>query len=118
MKRARLGLLAAATIVLPVIAGACGDDGSSGGTLPPIITTTTSTTVNVTVPTERTYYVIQPGDTLSKIATRFSVSAAEVMALNGIVDPNHVEAGQRIEIPPTQVVLDTLPDSQPATSAP
>jgi len=106
--RARLGLLTA-VMVLPLVAGACGDDASSKETLPPIITTTTTTTVNETTTTVKRFYVIKSGDTLNKIAASFNVTVDDLMALNGITNPNHIEIGQELEIPPEKLVIDSLP---------
>jgi len=44
-------------------------------------------------------YVVQPGDSLSSIASRFSVSLADLMSANGITDPNQLNAGQQLIIP-------------------
>ena len=44
-------------------------------------------------------YIVQPGDNLSSIADFFSVSLAELMAANGITDPNQLSAGQQLVIP-------------------
>jgi LysM repeat protein len=104
-----VGWLAVLAMVLPVFVAACGDDSESAGTLPPLITTTTTTTMLVTTTTTVTYYVVQSGDTLSKIANRFSVDQAELMAVNGITDPDHVEKGQELRIPPPKSVAATLP---------
>ena len=115
MRRARLGLLSAVAIVFPLLAGACGDSASSKESLPPIQTTTTTTSINITTTTVRRFYVIQPNDTLNKIANRFNVSLADLEALNGITDPDHIEVGQELEIPPEKLVIDTLP--APSTSS-
>ncbi len=46
-------------------------------------------------------YRIRSGDTLAKIARRFDVTVADILAANPqISDPNHIEVGQRIVIPP------------------
>jgi murein DD-endopeptidase MepM/ murein hydrolase activator NlpD len=44
-------------------------------------------------------YVVQPGDSLSSIASRFNVSLDELMAANGIADANQLTAGQQLVIP-------------------
>jgi uncharacterized protein with FMN-binding domain len=46
-----------------------------------------------------TVYVVEPGDTLDAIAQRFSLSADEIMAVNGITDPNVLTVGQSLVIP-------------------
>jgi LysM repeat protein len=113
VKGVRLGALTVVLMTLP-LAAACGDDSAAGGTLPPMITTTTSTTVVVTTTTTISYYTVQSGDTLSKIAVKFNVDQAELMAVNGITNPDHVELGQELKIPPPKQVA----DSPPATAAP
>ncbi|MCD4672437.1 MAG: peptidoglycan DD-metalloendopeptidase family protein [Anaerolineaceae bacterium] len=44
-------------------------------------------------------YVVQPGDTLAIIATRFGVSVNEIIAENGIVDPNTISINAELRIP-------------------
>lgn len=44
-------------------------------------------------------YIVQPGDSLSSIASRFSVSLNELMSANGITDPNQLAADQQLVIP-------------------
>jgi N-acetylmuramoyl-L-alanine amidase len=104
--------MAIAAVMLPVVAAACGSSSATAEpTMPPLLTTTTtSTTVYVpTTPPQITSYVVQAGDTLSKIAGRFGVKAADIMALNGITKPDHIERGQKLKIPP--------PTADPTTSA-
>lgn len=43
-------------------------------------------------------YVIQKGDTLSKIAGRFHTTVAELRARNPEVQPNKLQIGQRITV--------------------
>ena len=47
-------------------------------------------------------YVVQPGDTLAEIAIEFDISLAELAALNGIEDIDHIEVGQRLQLPPSE----------------
>lgn len=93
------------------IAAACGGSGSAAPaeTLPPIATTTTTSTTILVTTTVQRYYVIKRGDTLSKIAQSFNVRVEDLMALNGIVDPDKIEAGDELEIPQGVVVVDSLP---------
>jgi LysM repeat protein len=45
-------------------------------------------------------YRVRPGDTLSRIATRFRRTIGQILAANSsITDPNHIEIGQLITIP-------------------
>lgn len=44
-------------------------------------------------------YIIQPGDSMSLIASRFGVTLADLMAANDIGDPNNIAAGAKIIIP-------------------
>lgn len=44
-------------------------------------------------------YIVQPGDTLSSIASRFSVDVTELMNANGIVNANQLTVGQQLIIP-------------------
>ena len=57
-------------------------------------------------------YVIQRGDTLAKIATRYGVTVKQLTDLNGIKNPNMIVPGQTLKIPGTTT---TAPA---ATSAP
>lgn len=44
--------------------------------------------------------MVEPGDSLAAIAERFGVSLGELVAANGITDPNVIAAGQVLTIPP------------------
>ncbi|MCU1487561.1 MAG: putative lysozyme [Actinomycetia bacterium] len=44
-------------------------------------------------------YTVKPGDTLSGIASRLGVSAAELARANGITDPDRVVAGRSLALP-------------------
>ena len=44
-------------------------------------------------------YVVQPGDTLFRIATRYGVSASELAVTNGLTANAWVYAGQRLTVP-------------------
>jgi LysM repeat protein len=61
------------------------------------VTSTTSVTGTLPIPASGTYTVIL-GDSLSKIARRFGVSVATLIALNDIKDPNRIEAGMVLKL--------------------
>ena len=44
-------------------------------------------------------YIVQAGDSLSNIATRYGISLQQLVEINGLNDPNYVFSGQRLVIP-------------------
>ncbi|MCX7819387.1 MAG: LysM peptidoglycan-binding domain-containing protein [Kiritimatiellae bacterium] len=54
-------------------------------------------------------YVVQPGDSLSKIAARHGVSARELAELNAITDPNKLRAGQKLKLPAAAKTSESRP---------
>jgi LysM repeat protein len=50
-------------------------------------------------PTPAGLYVVQQGDTLSGLAEDFGTTVEELMAANGLTDPNAIQAGQTLIIP-------------------
>jgi LysM repeat protein len=46
-------------------------------------------------------YVVQPGDTLRSIAERHGLRAATLASVNGLVDPDVVQAGRELLVPAT-----------------
>lgn len=44
-------------------------------------------------------YIVQPGDTLYRIAVRYNTDVETLQRLNGIVDPNRIRVGQRLIVP-------------------
>lgn len=104
----RLGAMAVFAVAMPFVAGACGSESGAADTLPPMITTTTTTTLLVTTTTTVSLYTVQSGDTLGKIARKFGVDQATLMLANGISDPDHIEAGAVLKIPPPTVTTTTL----------
>jgi murein DD-endopeptidase MepM/ murein hydrolase activator NlpD len=53
-------------------------------------------------------YIVQPGDTLSLIASRFNVTLNDLLAANPSVDPNVLSQGQEIVIPGLEGVTGVL----------
>jgi len=44
-------------------------------------------------------YVVQEGDTLYSIANLYQLDLAEIVALNGLSDPNDISVGQELMLP-------------------
>jgi LysM repeat protein len=53
----------------------------------------------VPTPTPAGLYVVQPGDTLGGLAEEFGTTIEEIMAANGLTDPNAIGVGQTLLIP-------------------
>ena len=100
MDRRGLVLVAAALTLAPVLAASCGGGDESAGTLPPIATTTTTTIVITTTTFVEVTYVVQPGDLLGNIASEFGVTMTQIMEANGLPNPDYIQAGQVLTIPP------------------
>ena len=50
--------------------------------------------------TQYRYHVVRPGETLSEIGYAYRIPWRKLAALNGIRNPDHIEAGQRLHMPP------------------
>jgi LysM repeat protein len=65
---------------------------------------TTATTTTTTVQTHHKhrprhrYYVVKPGDLLSKIAAKYGLSTQALEELNPKLDPQTLQAGQRVRL--------------------
>lgn len=64
-----------------------------------------------------TAHTVQPGDTLTAIAARYGVSIADLMAANGISNPNMIYVGQLLHLPHSLEAAEgpltpLLPDSE------
>jgi LysM repeat protein len=67
----------------------------------PAVTTVESTIpqTTTTVYQEPVYYTVEPGDSLFGIAEKFGLNMAELMNINGITNPDRVDAGQQLKLP-------------------
>ncbi|MCY7298515.1 MAG: LysM peptidoglycan-binding domain-containing protein, partial [Ilumatobacteraceae bacterium] len=61
-------------------------------------------------------YEVQSGDGLGKIAEQFGVTIDELIAANGITDPEHIEVGQKLKIPPPATTTTTTVPSTTTTT--
>ena len=101
----------AITVLGAITFAGCGTtDEASSETLPPIRTTIAiTTTTSTTVPPGQRFYTIKPGETLGVIAASFSVTVQSIVDLNGLANPDAIQAGQTIEIPTGITVIAELP---------
>jgi LysM repeat protein len=76
---------------------------------PTTVTTTTTTTTTVYQPPIS--YVVQRGDTLFRIAQTFQVDMKALMDLNGITNPDRVEAGDELVMPPATGFVPVAPST-------
>ncbi|HEX5690064.1 MAG TPA: LysM peptidoglycan-binding domain-containing protein [Roseiflexaceae bacterium] len=70
----------------------------------------------VPTPTPAGLYVVQPGDTLSSLAEEFGSTIEEILAANGLTDPNAIQVGQTLLIP-SLLSGPLLPDATAEISA-
>ena len=61
-------------------------------------------------------YVVQPGDTLFRIARRFGVTVADLVALNGLDDPDRLAVGTELIVstPEAEEAEEATPESEEA----
>ena len=98
-----------ATVLAAMVAlsGACASEPEAEPipTTLPVLTTLRpqlTTTTIAAPPPQRRIYVVQPGDTLSRIANGFGVSVRSLMDENGKED-TLLRIGEQLVIPPTMV---------------
>jgi LysM repeat protein len=99
-----------------VFASCQGDDDSSDTTLPALTSTSSSTSIAATTTTLAQFYEVQQGDTLFGIAQQFGVDLNELITVNSILNPDDIQAGQKLQIPPPTVLV-TTPGSTASTAA-
>lgn len=87
--------------LLAVLSGLLTDGGSgdNNDTDTPDVTSTLATTT--TVAGEPRKYVVQSGESLFAIAQKFNLSAPALVELNKIKNPDRVEAGTELLLPPS-----------------
>lgn len=112
----RNGAIALAAVALLTACGRNAPD-EAATTLEASISPSSSAAVITTLPpttepppTTTPEYIIQQGDSLSIIAQRFGVSTEDLANFNGIEDPNSIQIGQTLTIPPTTAATTTTTD--------
>ncbi len=109
-------------VLVPVSLVGCGGDDESVDTLPLLTAAPTvpATTIAPTTlaPVAEEFYTIQQGDTLFGIAQSFGVSMSDLISYNAIADPDAIQAGQRLKIPPTAGTTTTIPVVESTTATP
>lgn len=113
-------------VVGAVLLGACVPEPPPNAlpTLPAVLDITPAPTLDIDAtatafaavtrpsPTVAALYTIQDGDTLSGLAERFNTTVEEIVAANGLTDPNALQPGQTLLIP------SLLRTPQPGTPVP
>lgn len=61
-------------------------------------------------------YMVQPGDTLTRIAARFGVTVSGLVELNDIQNPNLIEVGQVLQIPESGTAPTATPSPSPTST--
>ena len=100
---------AAFAVIVASLVGCGTTEKASRETLPPIATTTSTTTIpGTTIPAGvRQVWIVESGDTLASIAAATGSTVALISELNGIDNPDSIQAGQTIEIPAGVLVLNS-----------
>jgi LysM repeat protein len=103
--------LLAVTLVSGVLALFFAQRNDSGVEAVPTTVATTTSTTTTTVYQPPITYVVQRGDTLFGIAQSFRVDMQALMDLNGITNPDHVEAGEELTMPPANGFVPVAPST-------
>lgn len=63
-------------------------------------------------------HIVRPGETLSSIAPRYGLRVSELVAMNGLRNPNQVRAGQRLLLPGRAAAPSAAANAAAAARAP
>jgi len=108
--RLQWSLLAVTVIsgLLSLIFAQVGLDSAPTTTTVPVETTVPVTTTIYTAPVR---YIVQLGDTLFSIAENIRLDMRVLMEMNGITNPDRVEAGQELIFPPANGFIPVAPST-------
>lgn len=67
---------------------------------------------------DTTNYIVRPGDTLWLIAEKYGVTVRELMTINHILEPDHIEVGQKMLIPTMGGAATTAPPDKTTVKEP
>jgi LysM repeat protein len=112
-----LALAAAVLFALPGLLGFGGPSAVSSPSPSPLASTAAETFAPTPEPAPTPQvYIVQSGDTMSRIAKKFHVALADLIAANAetIPDPNKLQIGDQVTIPVPQP--SELPEESPASS--
>jgi LysM repeat protein len=100
-----------------------------GSTLEPGVLATDATQSSAEI--KMLYYQVKEGDTMGALAVEFNISVADILAANGLTDPDSISVGQILRIPtsplptytltpvpPTPTLSPTLPPAFTPTAGP
>ena len=103
--------LLAITVVSGALAFFFAQRNDTGIEAVPTTVAATTTTTTTTVYQPPITYVVQRGDTLFAIAKSFAVDMQALMDLNGITNPDRVEAGDELVMPPATGFVPVAPST-------
>jgi len=99
----------AAVVLAMVLLVACGGDNKAKTTTTPLPTVPPDAgDVSETTTTLPSVYIVKAGESLTAIAKMFGVSVKDLVSINGLTDPNHIEEGERLKIPPPTTTTTTI----------
>jgi LysM repeat protein len=94
-------------IVLPMVGGqpappegtSNDNPGAAEATSIPEAPEAAETAVTPPLPSIELIHIVQPGETLTRIAERYNVTVAALVTANGITNPNQIPAGMALRVP-------------------
>jgi LysM repeat protein len=99
----------AGVLVAAVVLMGCGSDNKATTPTTPLPTVPPDAgDISETTTTLPSVYIVKAGQSLTAIAKMFGVAVKDLISVNGLTDPNHIEEGQRLKIPPPTTTTTTI----------